>query len=513
MRTNRWVDQRVAVCVVYVAALFMNILDTTIVNVALPTLGRQFHVPATSVDVVVIGYLVSLAVFIPASGWIGDRFGPRRVLLIAIFIFTVASALCSMATSLDELIVFRVLQGVGGGMLTPVGMAMLFRTFPPAERIRAASILTIPTAFAPAIGPVLGGFLVDNLSWRWVFLVNLPIGVAALTFGTLFLKERRETNPGPFDLRGFLLSGLGFASVMYGLSYGPIRGWRTPSVLGTIALGAVLLALMLRVERRVIQPMVDLALFKDRMFRISNQLMVLTLIGFFGLLYMVPVFYQDGLGLSALGSGLATFPEAVGVLVGAQLVSRLLYARVGPRRLILWGLLALGCSIAPMALVGAHTNLWWMRLLMFAAGYSIAHVFVPMNAAAFATIDPASTGRASTLFNAQRQLGSALGVALLSSVAIGVGLVTRHGEHVVPNLAAYHTTFLVASGLTFLAAALATRVRDSDAAATMTARTRTDHRRSAPAEERLAVVPVPGGTGKATPELAGAGGARSAAPR
>src|SRR5205807_7025141 len=191
--------------IVYVAAMFMTIMDVTIVNVALPRLGRSFGVEATHVDTVVVGYLVSLAVFIPASGWLGDRFGTKRVLLTAIAIFTGASALCGLAQSLTQLVLFRILQGVGGGMLTPVGMAMLFRTFPPHERIRASRILVTPTALAPALGPVVGGLLVTELSWRWVFYVNVPIGLFALAFGFLALDEHREPDPGRFDLPGFLL--------------------------------------------------------------------------------------------------------------------------------------------------------------------------------------------------------------------------------------------------------------------------------------------------------------------
>src|SRR6201996_1857695 len=158
--------------------MFMSIMDATIVNVALPTIGRDFHVATTDVDTVSIAFQVSLAVFIPASGWLGDRFGGRRTLLSAIVIFTTASALCGIASNLGELVVFRVLQGVGGGMLAPVGMAMLYRAFPPEERIRASSILVVPTALAPALGPVLGGLLVTDISWRWVFFVNVPIGLA-----------------------------------------------------------------------------------------------------------------------------------------------------------------------------------------------------------------------------------------------------------------------------------------------------------------------------------------------
>ena len=218
-------NQKVAVSVVFVAAMFMNVMDITIVNVAIPKIGSDLHVAQTSVSAVSIGYLVSLAVVIPASGWLGDRFGAKRILLLAIVIFTAASALCGFATDFDQVVGFRVLQGIGGGMLTPVGLAMLYRVFPPEERVRASSILIIPMAFAPALGPVVGGLLVTELSWRWVFFVNLPIGALAFMFGALFVTEQKATVSRRFDLVGFILSGAGFASLMYGISEGPERGW------------------------------------------------------------------------------------------------------------------------------------------------------------------------------------------------------------------------------------------------------------------------------------------------
>jgi EmrB/QacA subfamily drug resistance transporter len=218
-------SQKIAVSVVYVSAMFMAIMDITIVNVTLPKLASDFGVEADHIGGVVVGFLVSLAIFIPASGWLGDRFGMKRMLLIAIVIFTGASALCGLAQSLSQLVIFRILQGVGGGMLTPIGMALLYRTFPPAERVRASRILIVPTAFAPALGPVLGGLLVTDVSWRWVFFVNLPIGVAALVFGLLFLEEHKVLEPGRFDAGGFLLAGSGLPALMYALSEGPSRGW------------------------------------------------------------------------------------------------------------------------------------------------------------------------------------------------------------------------------------------------------------------------------------------------
>ncbi|MDA8047132.1 MAG: MDR family MFS transporter [Actinomycetota bacterium] len=465
-------DQRFAVSAVYVGALFLSILDVTIVNVAIPTIGRDFHTSAASVDVVVIGFLVSLAVFIPASGWIGDRFGGKRTLLAAVAIFTVASAMCGVATSLGELVVFRIIQGVGGGMLTPVGMAMLYRTFPPAERIRLAGILMVPTALAPALGPVLGGLLVTDLSWRWVFFVNLPIGVAAVIFGALFVAEQREQKPGRFDLWGFVLAGAGLGALMYGVSEGPSRGWGSTPVLTTVVAGVLLLAVMVRVEMFVAQPMVNLRLFRDRLFRASNVVVVITMTGFFGVLYLVPLYYQDARGLSALNSGLSTFPEAIGVLIGAQLVSRYLYPTVGPRRLMAAGLLGVTAVTAGMAAAsGPHSDLWYLRVLMFALGFFIPYVMVSMQAAAFATISSESTGRASTLFNANRQLGGAVGVALLSSVLAAIGPTRRAGGHLVAHVAAYQGAFLVAAAVALVGSVTTlAMVRDADAASTMVRR-------------------------------------------
>ena len=169
-------NPKITVSVVFVVAMFMTIMDSTIVNVALPTLASEFHVRPDHIDSVVVGFLVSLAVVIPASGWLGDRFGTKPVFLLALVLFTGASALCGTAHNLAQLVIYRILQGTGGGMLTPVGMAMLFRTFPPADRARASRILVVPTALAPAAGPVIGGLLVTDVSWRWVFYVNIPSG-------------------------------------------------------------------------------------------------------------------------------------------------------------------------------------------------------------------------------------------------------------------------------------------------------------------------------------------------
>jgi len=461
------ISQKVAVSVVFVAAMFMSIMDATIVNVALPTIGRDFAVSPTDVSSISIAFLVSLAVFIPASGWLGDKFGGKRVLLSAVVVFTVSSALCGLASSLGELVIFRVLQGAGGGMLAPVGMAMLFRVFPPEERIRASAILTVPTTLAPALGPVLGGLLVTDLSWRWVFYVNVPIGAAALLFGLLFLKSVPQADPGKFDLPGFLLAGFGLGLAMYGVSEGPNKGWHQPDVLATIAVGVLLLAAMVVVELRHSAPIVDLRLLGNRLFRSSNGVMILASVSFLGTLYAISLYYQDGRGLSALAAGLSIFPEAFGVMAGAQLASRFLYPRLGPRRHIAIGLVGVAASIGLLALMGPTTSLWWARLLMFALGLSMGQVFVPVQAAAFATITPAATGRASTLFNAVRQFGGAVGVAVLTTAIVLVGPLHVVDGHLAANLTAYRVAFLVAAGVALLAVPCALSIRDSDAARTI----------------------------------------------
>jgi EmrB/QacA subfamily drug resistance transporter len=460
-------SQRIAVSVVFVMAMFMAIMDSTIVNVAVPTLAREFHVRSTSVDVVVVGFLVSLAVCIPASGWLGDRVGTKRVLLAAVAVFTIASALCGLAQSITQLVVFRILQGAGGGMLTPVGMTMLYRTFPPAERIQASRILTVPTAFAPALGPIVGGALVTSLSWRWVFYVNVPIGIVALCFGAAFLVEQREASPGRFDGLGLTLSGAGFGSLMYAVTEGSSRGWASPTIAGAGAAGVLLLAALVASELAMPEPMVDLRLLTDRLFRTGVLVIFLGAMTFLGVLYIVPLYFQDGLGASPLVSGLSTFPEALGVMLGAQIATRT-YSRVGPRRLIVAGLSGIVVVTLLMALVNAGPGaLWTMRGLLFLLGLCMGHVFAPNQAASFATISWTATGRASTLYNALRQLGSAVGVALLSTVTELAGTVHRTGGAARPNLGAYHLAFVTASGTALLAAAIALTIRDRDAASTM----------------------------------------------
>jgi EmrB/QacA subfamily drug resistance transporter len=456
------------VAIVFVAGTFMDILDTTSVNVALPTLGQEFDASVSQIEWVVLGYLLSLAVWVPASGWIGDRFGTKKVYLFALVMFTGASALCGLATSLAELTAFRILQGVGGGMLVPVGTAMLFRAFPPIERARASTVLIIPTVLAPALGPVIGGWLVTYHSWRWIFYLNVPIGIATFFVGLFGLREHREPDAGRFDLPGFLLSAIGLATILFALSRGPSDGWSDPVVVISLLVGAVAFALLIYVETHVEDPMLALRLFKERMFRNANIVTGFAYGSFAGLLFVLPLFLQTLLGLSAIQSGLTTFPQAVGMIVASQVAGRL-YHTVGPRRLVTGGLIAMSIVTLPLVGVGFDTSLWVIRGIMFLRGACMAFAFVPIQASSYANIEPADTGRASAIYSAQRQVAASLGVAILATVLVEASSHHFVGADISPEAAldAFQITFLAATLLIVVAAISAFLIRDRDAASTI----------------------------------------------
>jgi EmrB/QacA subfamily drug resistance transporter len=458
------IDPRHVVIVMHVAGNFMSALDITIVNVALPSIGRSLGATSSSIEWVVVGYLLSLAMWIPASGWFGDRFGTKRVYLTAMAIFTLASAMCAASQSLNQLIAARILQGVGGGMLTPVSSAMLYRAYPPEERARIARIIIVPTIVAPASGPILGGLFADHLTWRWVFFVNVPIGIVMVLFGMFFLREHREAAAGKFDAAGFVLSGSGLALLLYALGKGPRSGWGSTIVLTTAAFGLAALIALVFVELRHSRPMLPLRMLRDRLFRAVNIVSFFTFAAFFGFLFIVPQFLQDARGETPLHSGLTIFPEALGVLVSSQLMSRL-YPRVGPRRLMSAGLFSVATTMFLCSFISIDTSSSLIRLLVFAVGFSVGPCMVCVQAAAFATIVPADTGRATAIFNAQRQVAAAVGVALMATV-----LAARLPEGSVEGaatLGAFRTVFRVAALVALVGGFAALIIRDADAAASM----------------------------------------------
>jgi EmrB/QacA subfamily drug resistance transporter len=459
------VSPSTAAAVAYTTGVFMTAVDLQIVNVALPTLGRVFHSSIASVQWTVVGYVLSLAVLIPASGWIGDRIGTKRTWLAALAIFTIASALCGSAQSLDELIVARVLQGVGGGMLTPVGTAMLFRAFPPQRRAWITRMLVVPILVGPATAPILGGLFTQEASWRWVFFVNVPIRAVELLFSAVNLREHREARRGRFDVRGFVLGGGGLSLVLYAISEGSVRGWGSLPIVASGLLGLAALTAFVRLEYRAAEPMLNLRLLDDRLFRATNVANCLNFGGFLSVLYLTPIFLQDVQHRSPISSGTTTFLEAIGVLVASQSLGRL-YPRLGPRRMAAGGGAVVFVLLLGFQLVNAGTSLWVVRAMIFVIGAANSACFLSLQAAMFTTISRAETGHASAIYNTARQVSLAICVALVSTI-----VASTSG----PRLDAFHAAYLAVTVITGLGGVAAlVLIRTSDAAASMVGGERPD---------------------------------------
>lgn len=445
----------------------MTILNGTAVNVAFPSLAQSFGVESTDIEWVALAFFLALASVIPAAGWLGDRFGTKRMFLVALALFVVGSLLCAGAQSVNQLIVFRVVQGLGAGIITPIGSAMLFRAFPLSERATATVGVLSVAVVAPAVGPVLGGLLVDNASWRWIFLVNLPLGLVGFGLGWRWLREEVQAGAESFDLGGLILSTGGISLLIFALSRGPDFGWASGTIIGAVVVGIAALSALVVLELRLEQPMLALRLLADRLFRTVNIGAGMVYAGFFGWIFVLPLYLQDLRGFSATQSGLMQAPQAAGVFLVSNLLGKRIYRAVGPRRLLMVGTLGAALVTASYGLFDLDTSRWILALGAFARGSSLGFVFVSIQTAVYASISRADTGRATSIFNTQRQVASAAGLALAATVI--TSRIDAVGGELAPaadRLGAYQWAF-VAMGLLILPAAFVSWfIHDEDAAAT-----------------------------------------------
>ena len=460
-------EYKYGVLVVYIAALFVQILDATIVNVALPVLSDEFGVSVTEVDAVAIAFTVALAVSIPPAGWLSDRFGSKTVFLVSLAIFTGASALCGAAGSLEQLVAFRILQGIGAGLITPVGSAMLFRAFPLEERAVAANAVLSVAVIAPATGPVLGGAIVDNASWRWIFFINVPIGIMALVLGWLWLRNDESAPAGRFDVPGFVLSSLGLAGIVFAVSIAPEAGWLDPLTLLFGLGGLAAFAVLVPWELRLDNPLLHLGLLRERLFRTFNLIGVFFYGGFIGLLIILTLYLQTHRGFSAFEAGLAQAPQAIGVFLLSNLAGRRLYRRFGPRPMFISGTVGAFVFTGVLVFVDNGTPLWLIGGLMFLRGTSVGTVFLPMQTGIYTNIAQAQLSRATSVFNTQRQAAPAFGIAITTTVLAmaepSIGLGPESGGD---GLGAFRWAFLASALLFVPAIALSLLVRSDDAKAT-----------------------------------------------
>ncbi len=452
-------NYKTAVLVVYVVGVFMQILESTAVNVALPAIGEDYGVPANEVEWVVLGYLLSLAIGIPAAPWIADRIGSKRAFIVAIAGFVAASISCAVAPSLPWLIAARVLQGLPSGLIIPIGSAILYRTFPMDERARAASAVIGVAVVAPSIGPILGGIIVDNLNWRWIFLINFPIGVAAVLLAWAWLREEDSEPAGRLDGRGFVLAAIGLAAILYAFSAGPRAGWTSPTTVVTAVIGLAALTSLVRYELSIPSPLVDLRLLADHHFRTINFYNLSVYAAFISLIYLVPIYIQGHRGLSATDAGTTQAPQAIGIFLVSTLVARRAYHRIGPRLLLGLGAAAAAVVSGAFAFVGENTSLWVLRAGTFGRGLAMGFLFVSLQTAAYATTSISDTGRAVSIFTTLRQMSLAVGTAIVAT-ALTSGLNADMG------LTAFRIAFAISALLFVPAIFIPFAIREAEVAAT-----------------------------------------------
>jgi EmrB/QacA subfamily drug resistance transporter len=391
-------------------AFFMESLDTTILNTAVPTISAALHVATLSMKAVLASYTLSLAVFIPISGWMADRFGTRRVFASAIGLFTLGSCLCGLSGNIHWLVVCRILQGCGGAMMVPVGRLTLVRTFAKSELLRIMSFVSIPALVAPMLGPITGGLIVGYLHWRVIFFLNIPIGIGGLILVYLHLPDYREPKTHPLDLVGLILFGSGIALLSYVLEIFGEHTLGAAEMSGLVAVSALLLAGYALHARTLKFPLLDLGLFRIRTFRAAVSGSFFTRLGIGGVPFLLPLLYQVGLGYTAIQSGLLLMPQAMGAM-SMKAIMRQLLKRVGYRGVLISNTVILGCLLMLFATIAAGTPAWLIVLEAFIYGCFTSLQYTSMNTLVYADIATEQTSRASSIASTMQQMSISFGVA------------------------------------------------------------------------------------------------------
>ena len=445
---------------VVATALFMEQLDSTIVNTAVPAMAASLHVTPLSLKAVVTSYILSLAVCIPMSGWMADRFGTRLVFSIAVGIFTLASVLCGLAINAPMLVATRILQGIGAAMMMPVGRLAIIRTFPKAELLAAMNFVIIPALIGPLLGPTVGGLIVHWLSWREIFFVNVPVGLTALWLIHRYMPDYRSPQPHTLDLIGLVLFGAGTALLSWLLEVFGEHNLDITSAAVLLLLAVSLLAAYGWHAVHTPYPLLRLALFRVRTFRVSVVGGFVTRLGIGGLPFLLPLLYQLGLGLPAWQSGLLMMPAAAAAM-GMKLISLRVLRRYGYRQVLIVNTLFIGITIGLFSLVNAATSIPMIVLFGLSLGFFNSLQFSSMNSMAYADIDPADSSMASTIASSLQQMSMSFGLACGSLItAWYLGGLPQTEQVGVTN--ALHHAFLTLGSLTILSSLSFWTLRSQD---------------------------------------------------
>ena len=431
------------IALIVAAALFMQNLDSTVIATALPAMARAFHADPVHMNVALTAYLFAVALFVPASGWMADRYGTRNVFGAAIAVFTVGSILCGLSASLPVLVASRIVQGAGGAMMLPVGRLILLRTIPKARLVSAMAWITMPALVGPVIGPPVGGFIVEYANWQWIFDINVPIGIAGIVLAFLYVPDRREA-AGPFDFTGLLLSGAAFAAFLAVLE---LAGRDIVPVWALVALGVgsvlagVLYGLHARAQTR---PLLDFSLMRLPSFAVSVAAGSLFRVGVGAVPFLLPMMLQLGFGRSALASGMVTFAAAAGAIISKPGVQFLLRAFGFRTVLVVNGILA-SVGLALYAAFRADWPLWAMYGVLLTTGYLRSLQFTSYNTIAYAEVPAPRMSAATTLYSALQQISLTVGIPISAGV-----LHLARGAHAVPQPADFSAAFLIVAGISVL---------------------------------------------------------------
>ena len=431
-RVNPWI---VATSVMF--ATFMEVLDTTVVNVSLPHIAGSLSATVDEATWALTSYLVANAIVLPITGWLANYFGRKRLLIAAVTGFTTASFFCGLAPSLPILILFRIVQGATGGALQPISQAVMLEAFSPEERGKAMAFWGLGVVVAPMLGPVLGGWLTDNYSWRWVFYINLPVGIGGIIMMKLFIFDppyiRRPT--GRIDYWGIGMLSLGIAALQIFLDKGQEDDWFSSNLIKTLcAMAALFLCAFIVYELMVTHPVVNLRIFKIRTFSAGVSLMAMLGFVLYGSLVLLPIWLQTLMGYPALQAGFALFPRGLGAFIGMPAVGMLL-KRVDARKLLLAGMVACAFTLLQLSWLNLNAGYWDFFWPQFFQGIALALLFVPLTTA---TMDPVSNremGNATSIFNLTRNLGGSVGIAVTTT------LVARDEQSRIDLLGTHVTAF------------------------------------------------------------------------
>src|SRR5476651_1246865 len=429
-------------------ALFMENMDSTVIATSLPAIAADIGTSPLTLKLAITSYLLSLAVFIPASGWTADRFGARAVFSIAIAVFLVGSIGCAISSSVTDFVIARIVQGFGGAMMTPVGRLVLLRSIDKSALVNAMAWVTVPALVGPVIGPPLGGFITTYLTWHWIFLINIPIGLLGIFMALRYIDPIRSEDPERFDLYGLILAGIGLGGIAFGLSVAGLNLLPWTIVVALIAVGSISMTLYVIHAKRTASPVLDFTLMRLPTLRASIIGGFLFRLGIGALPFLLPLLMQVGFGLSPFKSGLVTFASAVGAMGMKTLAARIIRT-FGFRNLMTINAVVSSVFLAACALFTVTTPLLLIFIILVVGGFFRSLQFTAINTLAYAEVEPAQMSRATTLVSVNQQLAVSAGVAV-GAFSVESTMMWHHVNHI--SAADFAPAFLVVAFISAVSA-------------------------------------------------------------